>query len=143
EGAAVLAGAVPYFLNQLPENNFSADTAQLPDAVWERTQPMYICSPNNPTGRVLTRDEWKHLFDLSDRYGFVIAADECYSEIYFYEKHPARGALGAAEKLGRVGFPRLVVFSSLSQRSIVPGMRSGFVAVDASIPKKVRLYRTY
>lgn len=143
EGAALLAGATPYFLNQLPENNFSADTAQLPDTVWERTQLVYICSPNNPTGKVLTLDEWKHLFDLSDRYGFVIAADECYSEIYFDEGHPPLGALEAAEKFGRSGFPRLVVFSSLSKRSNVPGMRSGFVAGDATILRKFLLYRTY
>ncbi|MCC6917422.1 succinyldiaminopimelate transaminase [Nitrosomonas sp.] len=143
EGAALLAGATPYFLNQLPENSFSIDTTQLPDTVWERTQLAYICSPNNPTGKVLTLDEWKHLFDLSDRYGFVIAADECYSEIYFDEAHPPLGALEAAEKLGRSGFPRLVVFSSLSKRSNVPGMRSGFVAGDATILKKFLLYRTY
>lgn len=143
EGAALLAGAKPYFLNQLPENGFSVDTAQLPDSVWERTQLTYICSPNNPTGKVLTLDEWQHLFDLSDRYGFVIAADECYSEIYFDEDHPPLGALEAAEKLGRSGFPRLVVFSSLSKRSNVPGMRSGFVAGDAAILKKFLLYRTY
>lgn len=143
EGAALLAGATPYFLNQLPENNFSVDTTQLPDAAWERTQLAYICSPNNPTGRVFTLDEWRHLFDLSDRYGFVIAADECYSEIYFDEANPPLGALEAAEKLGRSGFPRLVVFSSLSKRSNVPGMRSGFVAGDATILRKFLLYRTY
>jgi N-succinyldiaminopimelate aminotransferase len=143
EGAALLAGAKPYFLNQLPENDFSVDTSQLPDSVWERTQLVYICSPNNPTGKVLTLDEWQHLFTLSDRYGFVIAADECYSEIYFDENQPPLGALEAAEKLGRSGFPRLVVFSSLSKRSNVPGMRSGFVAGDAAIIKKFLLYRTY
>lgn len=143
EGAALLAGATPYFLNQLPENNFSIDTTQLLDTVWKRTQLAYICSPNNPTGKILTLDEWKHLFDLSDRYGFVIAADECYSEIYFDEEHPPLGALEAAEKLGRSGFPRLVVFSSLSKRSNVPGMRSGFVAGDATILKQFLLYRTY
>lgn len=143
EGAALLAGAEPHFLNQLPENGFSIDTDQLPDAVWKRTQLVYICSPNNPTGKVLTLDEWQHLFALSDRYGFVIAADECYSEIYFDENHPPLGALEAAEKLGRDGFPRLVVFSSLSKRSNVPGMRSGFVAGDAAILKKFLLYRTY
>jgi len=143
EGAALLAGAEPHFLNQLPENGFSADTGQLSDAIWKRTQLVYICSPNNPTGKVLTLDEWQHLFALSDRYGFVIAADECYSEIYFDENHPPLGALEAAEKLGRNGFPRLVVFSSLSKRSNVPGMRSGFVAGDATILKKFLLYRTY
>lgn len=143
EGAAVLAGAEPYFLNQLPDNNFSIDTTQLPDSVWKRTQLAYICSPNNPTGKVLTLDDWQHLFALSDRYGFVIAADECYSEIYFDEDHPPLGALEAATKLGRKDFHHLVVFSSLSKRSNVPGMRSGFVAGDAAILKKFLLYRTY
>lgn len=143
EGAALLAGAPPHFLNLLPENNFSPDCAQLSDAVWARTQLAYICSPNNPTGRVLSLEEWQRLFALSDRYGFVIAADECYSEIYFDEDHPPLGALEAAEKLGRSGFPRLVVFGSLSKRSNVPGMRSGFVAGDATILKKFLLYRTY
>ncbi len=143
EGAALLAGATPHFLNLLPENDFSADCMQLSNAIWARTQLIYICSPNNPTGRVLTLEEWQHLFALSDRYGFVIAADECYSEIYFDEQDPPLGALEAAEKLGRSGFPRLVVFSSLSKRSNVPGMRSGFVAGDATILKKFLLYRTY
>jgi len=143
EGAALLAGAVPYFLNSLPENNFSPDCSQLPNAIWARAQLVYICSPNNPTGRVLTMDEWQNLFALSDRYGFVIAADECYSEIYCDEEQPPLGALEAAEKLGRSGFPRLVVFGSLSKRSNVPGMRSGFVAGDATILGKFLLYRTY
>jgi len=143
EGAALLAGAEPHFLNQLPGNNFSIDTTQLPDSVWERTQLIYICSPNNPTGKVLALDDWRHLFALSDRYGFVIAADECYSEIYFDENHPPLGALEAAAKLGRSDFHRLIVFSSLSKRSNVPGMRSGFVAGDAAILKKFLLYRTY
>lgn len=143
EGAALLADAEPCFLNQLPDSDFAVETAQLSDGVWQRTQLVYICSPNNPTGKVLTLDEWQHLFALSDRYGFVIAADECYSEIYFDEEQPPLGALEAAEKLGRSGFPRLVVFSSLSKRSNVPGMRSGFVAGDAAIIKQFLLYRTY
>jgi N-succinyldiaminopimelate aminotransferase len=92
-----------------------------------------VCSPANPTGRVMTLQEWETLFALSDRHGFVIAADECYSEIYFEEERPPLGALQAAQHFGRAGFPRLVVFSSLSKRSNVPGMRSGFVAGDADI----------
>ncbi|ABB75145.1 succinyldiaminopimelate aminotransferase apoenzyme [Nitrosospira multiformis ATCC 25196] len=143
EGAALLAGATPSFLNTLPENDFSLDYAQLPDEVWSRTQLVYVCSPGNPTGRVMSMDEWRHLFELSDRYGFVIASDECYSEIYFDEASPPLGALQAAHRLGREGFSRLVVFSSLSKRSNVPGMRSGFVAGDAAILKKFLLYRTY
>lgn len=143
EGAAFLAGAAPYFLNTLPKNDFALDYAQLPDDVWSRTQLIYVCSPGNPTGRVMSLDEWQQLFALSDRYGFVIAADECYSEIYFNEAKPPLGALEAAHRLGRSGFPRLVVFSSLSKRSNLPGMRSGFVAGDAAILEKFLLYRTY
>ena len=143
EGAALLAGATPEYLHTLPEHNFAFDFEQLPDAVWQRTQLVYVCSPANPTGRVMTLDEWQRLFALSDRYGFVIAADECYSEIYFDEAQPPLGALEAAQKCGRDGYPRLVMFSSLSKRSNVPGMRSGFVAGDAAILKKFLLYRTY
>ena len=143
EGAAFLAGATPHFLNTLSENDFALDYAQLPNEIWPRTQLVYVCSPGNPTGRVMSMDEWRHLFELSDRYGFVIASDECYSEIYFDEASPPLGALQAAHRLGRDGFPRLVVFSSLSKRSNVPGMRSGFVAGNAGILKKFLLYRTY
>jgi N-succinyldiaminopimelate aminotransferase len=143
EGAALLAGAETEFLHNLPANNFSADYTQLPDEVWKRTQLIFVCSPGNPTGRVMDMNEWKALFDLSDRYGFVIASDECYSEIYFDEKNPPIGALQAAQHFGRSGYPRLVVFSSLSKRSNCPGMRSGFVAGDAQILKKYLLYRTY
>jgi N-succinyldiaminopimelate aminotransferase len=143
EGAALLAGATPYFLNTLPENHFKLDFSQLSDVVWSRTQLSYVCSPNNPTGSVLTLEEWRELFALSDRYGFVVAADECYSEIYFDEKHPPLGALDAAQQLGRTGFPRLVVFNSLSKRSNVPGLRSGFAAGDARLLEKFLLYRTY
>lgn len=143
EGAALLAGATPYFLNTLPENDFALDYTQLSKEIWARTQLIYVCSPGNPTGRVMSLDEWRQLFALSDRYGFIIAADECYSEIYFDESRPPLGALEAAHRLGRSGFPRLVVFSSLSKRSNVPGMRSGFVAGDAAILEKFLLYRTY
>ncbi len=143
EGAALLAGAVPQYLNTLAANNFAFDFDQLSDAVWRRTQLVYVCSPANPTGRVMSLEEWRQLFALSDRYGFVIAADECYSEIYFDETRPPLGALQAAQQCGRDGYPRLVIFSSLSKRSNVPGMRSGFVAGDAAILKKFLLYRTY
>ncbi|HZY42687.1 MAG TPA: succinyldiaminopimelate transaminase [Anaerolineae bacterium] len=143
EGAALLAGAAPQYLNTLPADNFALDFEQLPDAVWRRTQLIYVCSPANPTGRVMSLQEWEKLFALSDRYGFVIAADECYSEIYFDEAQPPLGALQAAQHCGRGGFPRLVMFSSLSKRSNVPGMRSGFVAGDADILTKFLLYRTY
>lgn len=142
EGAAYLAGAQPYFVNSDPARNFAPDYKSVPADIWPRVQLLYICSPGNPTGAVLTLDDWKELFDLSDRYGFVIAADECYSEIYFKAEAPL-GSMEAAHKLGRTGYPRLIAFSSLSKRSNVPGMRSGFVAGDAAILKKFLLYRTY
>jgi N-succinyldiaminopimelate aminotransferase len=142
EGATILAGATPYFLNTLPEDAFALNFAQLPETVWQRTQLIYVCSPGNPTGRVMPLSEWKSLFEMSDRYGFVIASDECYSEIFFGEDKPL-GALQAAQQLGREDFRNLVVFSSLSKRSNVPGMRSGFVAGDARILEKFALYRTY
>ena len=143
EGAALLAGAMPYFINTLPDNHFKLDFSQLTDDTWSRTQLMYVCSPNNPTGSVMKLEEWRELFALSDRYGFVVAADECYSEIYFDEKNPPLGALDAAQQLGRTGFPRLVAFNSLSKRSNVPGLRSGFAAGDAKLLEKFLLYRTY
>ncbi|GGC91249.1 succinyldiaminopimelate transaminase [Undibacterium terreum] len=142
EGAAYLAGAEPYFANADPARNFSPDYKSIPADVWSRVQLLYICSPGNPTGAVLTLEDWKELFELSDRYGFVIAADECYSEIYFKAEAPL-GSLQAARALGRDSYPRLITLSSLSKRSNVPGMRSGFVAGDAEIIKKFLLYRTY
>lgn len=142
EGAAYLAGAQPYFVNSDPARNFAPDYGSVPAEVWARVQLLFVCSPGNPTGAVLTLDDWKELFDLSDRYGFIIAADECYSEIYFKPEAPL-GGLEAAHQLGRTGFPRLISFSSLSKRSNVPGMRSGFVAGDAEVMKKFLLYRTY
>lgn len=142
EGAAYLAGARPYFANSDPQRNFAPDFASVPHAIWQKVQLLYLCSPGNPTGSVLPMADWKNLFELSDRYGFVIASDECYSEIYFNDSPPL-GGLEAAQRLGRAGFPRLVSFSSLSKRSNVPGMRSGFVAGDAAILKKFLLYRTY
>lgn len=142
EGAALLTGATPHFLNTLPESNYALDFSQLPEEVWRRTQLIYVCSPGNPNGHVIPQAEWKTLFEMSDRYGFIIASDECYSEIYFGEDKPL-GALEAAQQLGRSDYRNLVVFSSLSKRSNVPGMRSGFVAGDASILEKFALYRTY
>jgi len=142
EGAAILASATPHFLNTLADDNFALNFAQLPEAVWQGTQLIYVCSPGNPNGRVMPLSEWQTLFEMSDRYGFIIAADECYSEIYFGEDKPL-GALQAAQQLGRTDYKNLVVFSSLSKRSNVPGMRSGFVAGDADVLAKFALYRTY
>jgi len=143
EGAALLAGAAPYFVEQWPQTQFRCDWTSVPDAVWADTRLLYACSPANPTGAVLSLDDWRLLFGLSDRHGFTIAADECYSEIHFDESAPPMGALQAAQALGRDDWRRLVVFSSLSKRSNAPGLRSGFVAGDATILKRFLLYRTY
>lgn len=142
EGAALLAGATPAFANSVPARNFAPDWSQVDDATWSRTQLLYVCSPGNPTGAVMPLAEWAKLFELSDRHGFVIASDECYSEIYFRDEPPL-GGLQAALQLGRTDFRRLVMLTSLSKRSNVPGMRSGFVAGDARVLKNFLLYRTY
>jgi len=142
EGAAFLCGAQPYFVPSDPARNFAQDWDSVPESVWAQTQLLYVCSPGNPTGAVMPLDEWKKLFDLSDRHGFVIASDECYSEIYFRDEPPL-GGLEAAARLGRKDFKNLVAFTSLSKRSNVPGMRSGFVAGDAALIKQFLLYRTY
>ncbi len=143
EGAALLAGARTWFVNQTADNGFRCDFNAVPDEVWQRCQLLFTCSPGNPTGAVMTLEDWQHLFELSDRHGFVIASDECYSEIYFDEDRPPLGALEAAQRLGRIDYRRLMVFSSLSKRSNAPGLRSGFVAGDATLIKPFLLYRTY
>jgi N-succinyldiaminopimelate aminotransferase len=134
EGAALLAGATPVYLN---------DGMAFDELDWQGVQLAYVCSPGNPTGRVLDLAAWTRLFALADRHGFVIAADECYSELYYDELNPPLGALQAAQQLGRADYARVVAFSSLSKRSNAPGMRSGFVAGDAAILKRFLLYRTY
>jgi N-succinyldiaminopimelate aminotransferase len=141
EGATLLAGATPWFAPSDPKRNFAVDWDSVPEAVWQRTQLLFVCSPGNPTGAVMPLDEWQKLFELSDRHGFVIASDECYSEIYFRDEAPL-GGLEAAAKLGR-SFERLVAFTSLSKRSNAPGLRSGFVMGDAALLKAFLLYRTY
>lgn len=141
EGAALLAGAVPHFVPSDPARNFAPDWDSVPDTVWARTQLVFVCSPGNPTGAVMPLAEWQKLFSLSDRHGFVIASDECYSEIYFQDEPPL-GGLQAAQQLGR-GFERLVALTSLSKRSNAPGLRSGFVMGDATLLKSFLLYRTY
>jgi len=142
EGAALLAGANTAFANSDPARNFAANWDAVPETTWARTQLLYVCSPGNPTGAVMPLSEWEKLFALSDKHGFVIASDECYSEIYFRDEPPL-GSLEAASLLGRKDFARLVALTSLSKRSNVPGMRSGFVAGDAAILKQFLLYRTY
>jgi len=142
EGATLLAGARPHCVASDPARNFAADWDSVADEAWARTQLLYVCSPGNPTGAVMPLAEWKRLFELSDRHGFVIASDECYSEIYFRSEAPL-GSLEAAKALGRDDFRNLVAFTSLSKRSNVPGLRSGFVAGDAKWIKPFLLYRTY
>lgn len=142
EGAALLAGAEPYFVASDPARNFAPRWDLVPPEAWARCQLLYVCSPGNPTGAVMPLEEWKYLLDLSDRHGFVIVSDECYSEIYFREEPPL-GGLEAAHKLGRTDFKNLLMLTSLSKRSNVPGMRSGFCAGDANLVKQFLLYRTY
>ena len=142
EGAALLAGADIWFAPSDAARNFAVDWANVPEAVWAKTQLLFVCSPGNPAGAVMTLAEWKLLFDLSDRHGFVIASDECYSEIYFRDEAPL-GGLQAAALLGRHDFKNLIAMTSLSKRSNVPGLRSGFVAGDAAIIQQFLLYRTY
>jgi N-succinyldiaminopimelate aminotransferase len=143
EGAALLAGAAVHLVEQSPASSLRCDWAAVPAEVWSRTQLLFVCSPGNPTGAVMPLAEWQQLFELSDRHGFVIASDECYSEIYLDEAKPPLGGLAASAQLGRPGHRRLLVFSSLSKRSNVPGMRSGFVAGDAALIAAFLKYRTY
>ncbi len=142
EGAALLAGATPYFAPSDAARNFAVNWDSVPAAVWQRTQLVFVCSPGNPTGAVMPLAEWEKLFALSDQHGFTIASDECYSEIHF-RGEPPLGALEAAAQLGRSDFQGLVSFTSLSKRSNVPGLRSGFVAGNAELIKAFLLYRTY
>jgi N-succinyldiaminopimelate aminotransferase len=143
EGAALLAGAEPVFLNATEASGHRMQFDDLADTAWREVKLLYACSPENPGGMVLRLEDWRRLFELSDRYGFAIASDKCYSELYYDEAKSPLGALQAAHLLGREGYPRLVVLSSLSKRSNAPGMRSGFVAGDPGLLKAFLLYRTY
>ncbi len=143
EGAALLAGAEPWFINTLQGTDFEPDFDTVPTAVWDDCQLVYLCSPGNPTGAVASEAALRQLIELADQYDFIIASDECYSEIYFDENQPPVGLLEVAEKMGRHDFHRCVVFHSLSKRSNLPGLRSGFVAGDADILANFLLYRTY
>ncbi|OOZ40229.1 succinyldiaminopimelate transaminase [Solemya pervernicosa gill symbiont] len=143
EGAALLAGAEPLFLNATADNRYLPDFDAVPEAVWQRCQLIYICSPGNPTGAVIGEAALKQLIELADRYDFIIASDECYSELYPDESQPPVGLLEVAAKMGRNDYKRCVVFHSLSKRSNLPGLRSGFVAGDAEVLSRFLLYRTY
>ena len=143
EGAALLAGAEPVYLNCDASNRYLPDLGAVPEATWERCQLLFLCTPGNPTGAVMPADYLRRVFELSDRYGFVVASDECYSEIYPNESQPPAGLLQVAHAAGNTSFERCVVFHSLSKRSSVPGLRSGFVAGDPKVLAGFRLYRTY
>lgn len=143
EGATLLAGAEPYFLNATRETSFLPDFDSVPESVWARCQLLYICSPGNPTGAVMSAAIQTKLIDLADRFDFVIASDECYSELYPDEANPPPGLLQTAHELGNTDFKNCIVFHSLSKRSNAPGLRSGFVAGDAKILQEYLLYRTY
>ena len=143
EGAALLAGAEPYYYPTLPENRFLPDFDAIPEAIWQRAQLVFVCSPGNPAGAVLDHDRWRALFTKADHHDIVIAADECYSEIYFDDNHPPTGVLEAAHAVGREDFRNIIAFHSLSKRSNLPGLRSGFVAGDAEIMQRFLRYRTY
>jgi len=143
EGAALLAGAQPYFIDTTAANGYQPDLSAVPMQVWKRCQALFLCSPGNPTGAVLPPGLLRQALDLADRYDFVVAADECYADIYLDERAPPPGLLQAAQASGRERFDRCVVFHSLSKRSSVPGLRSGFVAGDPAIMARFLLYRTY
>ncbi|MFD1260117.1 succinyldiaminopimelate transaminase [Entomomonas asaccharolytica] len=143
EGAALLAGAKPHYLPCLAENGFNPEFDAVSPEVWQRCQILFLCSPGNPTGALVPVTTLKKLIQLADTYNFIIASDECYSELYFDENNPPAGLLTACAELGRHDFDKCVVFHSLSKRSNLPGLRSGFVAGDAKILKQYLLYRTY
>ena len=143
EGATLLAGAEPYYLNTTESTAYLPDFDSVPDDVWKHCQLIYICTPGNPTGAVMSIESLQHLITLADKHDFIIASDECYSEIYFDETRPPVGLLEAAANMGRDSYERCIVFHSLSKRSNVPGLRSGFVAGDKKIMQKFLLYRTY
>lgn len=143
EGAALLAGAEPYYLPCFAHNQYLPNFEAVPDEVWQRCQLLFLCSPGNPSGAVLPRETLTALIQKADQFDFLIASDECYSEIYLSEQHPPAGLLEAAAAMGRQDFKRCVVFHSLSKRSNLPGLRSGFVAGDADAMAQYLTYRTY
>jgi N-succinyldiaminopimelate aminotransferase len=143
EGAALLAGAEPWFMNTTRESGYRPDFSTVPESVWQRCQLVYICTPGNPTGAVMPARELQQLIGLADQYDFVIASDECYSEIYPESASPPAGLLQAAAETGRDDFSRCMVFHSLSKRSNAPGLRSGFVAGDTRLIAPFLRYRTY
>jgi N-succinyldiaminopimelate aminotransferase len=143
EGAALLAGAQPFCINNTFDNEYQADFDSISPATWEAMELLYICSPGNPTGHLISDTQMRHLIELAHRYDFVIAADECYSEIYFSDQPKPSSLLASSAAMGNCDFSRCVVFHSLSKRSNLPGLRSGFVAGDPNIIERFLAYRTY
>jgi N-succinyldiaminopimelate aminotransferase len=143
EGAALLAGAEPYFVNTTEATGYLPDYASVPEAIWQRCQLLYICSPGNPSGAVMSQADFENVLNLAEKYDFLIASDECYSELYDDEANPPLGSLEVAYRMGNTAFKRCVVFHSLSKRSNAPGLRSGFVAGDAEVLRDYFQYRTY
>ena len=143
EGAAILADAQPYYLDCIPEQGFIPDLSTVPESIWQRCQLLQICTPGNPTGAIMSVEQMQQAIALADKYDFIIASDECYSEVYFDEQAPPFGLLEACQQMGRSDYHRCVVFHSLSKRSNLPGLRSGFIAGDAAILKSFLSYRTY
>jgi N-succinyldiaminopimelate aminotransferase len=143
EGAALLAGAEPYYINSPKDHQYLPDFSTVPESIWKRCQLLYLCSPGNPTGAVVEIETMQWLLEMADRYDFIIASDECYSEIYSDESRPPPGLLMACDQTGRTDYNRCLVLHSLSKRSNVPGLRSGFVAGDAAIIEQYLQYRTY
>ncbi len=143
EGATLLAGAQPWYVNADPAQDGRVDYRSVPEEVWQHTEVVFTCSPGNPTGGVMRLADWQDLFERADHYDFSIISDECYSEIYPHEDHPPLGSLQAAQQLGRTDYARLVAMGSLSKRSNVPGLRSAFAAGDARVLERFALYRTY
>ena len=143
EGAAILAGAEPYYLDCRSELGFIPDLSTVPEVIWQRCQLLQICSPGNPTGAVMSLADYEQAIELADKYNFILSSDECYSEVYLQEDNPPLGLLDACQQLGRTDFNRCVVFHSLSKRSNLPGLRSGFIAGDAKVLEAFLSYRTY
>ncbi len=143
EGAVLLAGAEPYFLNTVAESGYRMDFGSVPDAVWARTRMVFVCSPGNPTGAVMAPAQYRRLIELAHRHDFLIVSDECYSEIYFDEQHPPAGILQIAHDMGVRDYRHCLAFQSLSKRSNLPGLRSGIVAGDGEVLKCYLEYRTY
>jgi len=143
EGAAIMAGCEPYYLNTTAATGQIPDLSVVPAAVWDRCQVLFLCTPGNPGGAFLSQAYLRHALELAERHDFLIASDECYADLYLDESAPPPSLLRAAWESGRTRYQRCLVFRSLSKRSSLPGLRSGFVAGDPEVMRPFLLYRTY